>query len=240
VEAVGEFPECSSRHPAERKELTAMSMPGKLKVYARVLGNRQAIGYVVEEDAGRAAFQMEAFKKWAQLKRGSGVSVRHSDDLKAVDDDTLVVQHANAGAGEGFFVVVGSSERLVIPANEEDAKRRRLFPQWGGLAVWIDTAAVVEITGDKENCRIELLRDGGDAPGKGASIDVAEVEVTDEESCASTPGRGQIRKANCYAALTNDLRIDESVDGGQKGNEEQDLGYVRSGAEVGVPVKRNL
>ena len=83
---------------------------------------------MVEQDAGRAAFQPQSFKKGAQLKRGSGVAIRHANDLKAVNDDTLVVQHANSGAGESFFKVVGSSELLVIAANEEDAKRRRQFP----------------------------------------------------------------------------------------------------------------
>ena len=42
VEAVGEFAECAPCDPAERKELAAMSMTGKLKAHTGVLGDRQA------------------------------------------------------------------------------------------------------------------------------------------------------------------------------------------------------
>jgi hypothetical protein len=209
-----------------------MGVTGELEADSRVFGNRQAIWDVIEEDAGRAALESKAFKKSSQVKRRSGIAIRHTDNVDPVNNDTFVVEYANSGTTQSVLVVVGSSERFVISANKVSAQRWREFPKRSCLAVGIDSAAVVEITGNEENRGVKLPSHGCNAAGEGCSIDVAKVEVTDKQSGSSAPAWGQVRQTDRDTSLPDLSRVHEAIERSRERDSEKAGGDIRPGGKT--------
>jgi len=232
VQAVRESSKCTPGHETEWEDLAAMGVTGELEADSRVFGNRQAIWDVIEEDAGRAALESKAFKKSSQVKRRSGIAIRHTDNVDPVNNDTFVVEYANSGTTQSVLVVVRSSERFVISANKVSAQRWREFPKRSCLAVGIDSAAVVEITGNEENRGVKLPSHGCNAAGEGCSIDVAKVEVTDKQSGSSAPAWGQVRQTDRDTSLPDLSRVHEAIERSRERDSEKAGGDIRPGGKT--------
>ena len=64
LQSVGELAEGAPRDEVERKHLpAAMRVPRKLQAHPGVLGKRQAVGHMIEQNARRSTFQLQTLKK---------------------------------------------------------------------------------------------------------------------------------------------------------------------------------
>jgi len=163
-----------------------MGMPGKLQADAGFLDNGQAVGHVVEQNAGAGAVQFQRFKRGAQAHGKRGVVIGHAHDLKAVGDDLFIVQDADARAGEGGEETWASPNSSWLPVE-------KYMPNGGesclnGAAKGSGATTLHRRNRRKEDhVRMQAGGKGGDAAAEAESIDVAEVKVADHECGAAAP-----------------------------------------------------
>src|ERR1019366_6880730 len=116
----------------------------------------------------------------------------------------------------------------MVAADKENAKRRRQFKQRSSELVRISTRSVKEISSDKDDRRVELARHRCYATCKTHSVDVAEMNVADNECGAAAPRGRQIGQLDGDALLPNVASIQNAVDGGRNRGSKDSAGNVRS------------
>ena len=102
-----------------------MGVARKLEADARSFDDGQPAGDVVQENAGLDRVKLESFKNGSQANWAGGVAIRHSQNLKVIDDHFFVAQDAYSGASKRSGIVRGAAILFVISGGEIDAEGRR-------------------------------------------------------------------------------------------------------------------
>src|SRR5262249_38842180 len=146
------------------------------------------------------------------------VAIMHTDHLKPIDVNLLIVQLANT-SGDQWAVILGASVKLfVIPGDVEDAKTRTRWPvrtlrsprrvacavggRVGDRAPWlcelleVSRGPVIQVSGQKNDVRSEVLQLAHKPANEPSVADVAKMHVADQGRHASTPAQGKFGKRN--------------------------------------------
>ena len=205
-----------------------MGVPGELEADAGLLHQRQTVGHVVEENAGLAAIEAEAVQSGAQANRVGGVAKGDAQNLEAIDDDHLIGEDADSGAGECRGVLRSGAKLVVVAGGEIDAEGWGKLLEGSGKAVRVGPGSVEEIAGKKDDVWMEVCGEARDAAAESKSVDVAQMQVADHEGCAATPGRRQVGEMDWDAADANPAGIEHAIDAGHERQGEERGGDERA------------
>ncbi len=104
---------------------------------------------------------------------------------------------------DGFDVVRGGSELLVIAGGEKNAERRSERLERREQVVEIAFCAVKQVAGKKDNVGLKAGGHRNQSAAESDPVDGPEMQVAEQNGPASAPGRGQIGKLNGNAADAN-------------------------------------
>src|SRR5579871_437271 len=152
-----------------------------------------------------------------------GVTVRNANDLQAINFDLFIGEHANARCGNGIQVFAVVAELFVIAGDEVDATRGSELGERLRRTVCVDRGAVVKIAADEDRVGRFFENFGNQAAKEISVANVTEVEIGDESRFASTPGLGQVRKANGGASNARPACIEDPEQTNQGGGREENL-----------------
>ena len=96
VQSVGELAEDAAGEPGEGDELTAVGVAGELETDAGLLDDGQAMGCVVEQDAGLGGVGAQDIKRGTKPDGVVGVGIRDAENLHAVDGYLFIFEDVDA------------------------------------------------------------------------------------------------------------------------------------------------
>src|SRR5579862_847409 len=193
-----------------------------LEADARFGGDGGLIGRVSEQDAGGVAIDLGVLQDAAQALGAVRVAKMDADELQAVEDDFFVVEHADAGGGDGVEILGVVGELFVITGNIESAMRCAKTAQGRGELADVGVRAVIEIAGDEDKVGLQACYAVNDAPRKTGSAHVAEVSVRYQCRYTAAPAGRQIRKFYRHAPHANPHGVDEADEAGEQSDAERD------------------
>src|ERR1039458_4288995 len=183
---------------------------------------------VVEQDAGLGGVRAQGIESGAKSEWIVGVGVGDAEDLEAVDDYLFIGQDADAVLGERLCEGRFTAVLRVIAGDKVDAVGRREIFEGSDEAGGIGMNAVKEVAGKEDDIGLEASREGYYASAETGAVDVAQVQVADQESRAAAPGAGKVGELDRYAANAHPAGIEQTVDAGEEGQGEEDAGDERA------------
>src|SRR3974390_2373038 len=125
---------------------------------------------MIKQDARWAAFEMQSLQEGPHLQWIGGGAVRYANNAHALNGHTLVVEHAYSAGPQHLLEMGGSAKLLVIAANKKDAEGRNQLEDGLSGTARIEPASIEQITGQEDDCGIQLPRHFRYAPRKAAAV----------------------------------------------------------------------